>query len=153
MFGLSRILWSKARLWAQFRRRRSSLFSGLVAAVLALCLFANAPLTAPPGNAMANAAQRAYEAALLQSQTGQANQEQVYRWSCRWLRAQLHSAKTTPERKKAFQNHLQRMKQLEEQGKKSVQAGLAPTSVHFALEFYCLEAAAWLQNMSMAPPQ
>jgi hypothetical protein len=83
---------------------------------------------------------------------GMGSAEACYRWSRRWLEAQLGLAHKEPERGAAYRDHLTRMKELEQRAKALWQVGkLRPADLP-AASFYRTEAELWLTQPKKGRP-
>ncbi|MHB8974296.1 MAG: hypothetical protein ACYC3X_31460 [Pirellulaceae bacterium] len=98
-----------------------------------------------------NRARSSYDFAWIHCQPfdlGKSDPEQVYRWSRRWMEAELLTVHSTTERIAATKSHLDRMKRLEAEvagdGTRSTISVDIP-----ATQFYCAEAELWLAEIKM----
>jgi hypothetical protein len=70
--------------------------------------------------------------------------ELSYRWSRRWLEAELDMSNRKPDQVAAYQAHLARMRELERITKDRFRNRVNPIEETTAAEFYALEAEIWL---------
>ncbi len=70
--------------------------------------------------------------------------EDIYRWSVRWLDAQLDDPATGKAVPQAFADHAKRMIDLEAQVQAGYQKGLKPAFDLAAVSYYKLEAELWV---------
>jgi hypothetical protein len=106
-----------------------------------------AAVDATSGKALLEAARAAYEGYIKRRQNDvsqPSNPEYLYRWSRRWMEAELALGKDKTTRSSAYTAHLERMRKLEEFQEKRVQAGLASKFELPAVKFYRIEAEEWL---------
>jgi hypothetical protein len=87
----------------------------------------------------ATAAQHVYEASLADLRSGRATEEDVYRWSCRWMMATIELGTPGP----ATQAHLDRMTTVREVVRTLVASGLLPRRAELACDYYVAEARAF----------
>ena len=89
---------------------------------------------------LVDAARKTYEAYEKDFYEGRGIQENVYRWSRRWLKAQVAIAKSERERVTAAEAHLARMTRLEKMARKRLDARVAPLQEYTAASYYRLRA-------------
>ena len=70
--------------------------------------------------------------------------EDIYRWSVRWLDAQLDDPATGKAIPQAFADHAKRMTELEAHVQEGYQKGLKPAFDLAAVNYYKLEAELWV---------
>jgi hypothetical protein len=74
------------------------------------------------------------------------NVEFPYRWSVRWLEAQLLLSDKSEDHRTAFQAHVDRMKELEMETKAQYQKRITTVDQVTATRYYVAEAEAWLHQ-------
>jgi hypothetical protein len=87
----------------------------------------------------ATAAQHVYEASLAELRSARSTEEDVYRWSLRWMTAAIELGAPGP----ATQAHLDRMIALREVVRTLVASGLLPARAALACDYYVTEARAF----------
>lgn len=80
----------------------------------------------------------------LEAAAGGITPEDLYRWSRRWLEAQLDLTGIKEERVAALRDHLKRMQELEKKTAALAQTGQGSTADASAGKFYRLQAELWL---------
>ena len=113
----------------------------LVLVVLASTAMAN-PSAAQLAADRVVAASKAYTAAVARLDV--VPPEDIYRWSMRWLDAQLDDPATGKAVPQAFAAHAKRMEDLETQVKASFQQGLKPAFDLASSSYYRIEAELWV---------
>lgn len=111
----------------------------LLAPALSLFLLVSTAAAQDTPTDRANAAQRVYEASLAELRGGRATEEDVYRWSMRWMTATIELGAPGP----ATQAHLDRMIALREAVRTLVGSGMLPTRAELACDYYVTEARAF----------
>ncbi len=91
-------------------------------------------------------ARKTYEMNLqrFRAATGGVTPEDLYRWSRRWLEAQLDSVGNKQERTAALRGHLERMRDLEKRTESLAKAGQGTTADASAGKYYRTQAELWL---------
>jgi neutral trehalase len=90
--------------------------------------------------AKVDAARRTCQSVAEEYLQGKASVEQVHLWSRRWLDAQRDISTKRSEQISAFEDHVERMRQLEQAAKNRVESRQAPASEASAAEYHRLEA-------------
>jgi hypothetical protein len=100
----------------------------------------------PLKKALVEEARKTYELDLarLKGGSGGVPPEDLYRWSRRWVKAQLDLAGTKEERLAALRDHVERMKDLEKMTKALADTGQGSTADATAGRFYRAQAELWL---------
>jgi hypothetical protein len=75
--------------------------------------------------------------------------ERVYHWSRRWLEAELEACCEKPDKLAAYEKHLSRMKELQEDIKAAQSVGRALPAQSAAVDYYRAEAGFWLTRAKM----
>jgi hypothetical protein len=98
--------------------------------------------------AKVTAAQTAYERflALYENDPQSVDVEKIYVWSRRWMEAQSDLSERKEDRLAAAEAHFERMKRLETQANRNVESGKAKQESRFGVEFYRVEAQAWVME-------
>jgi hypothetical protein len=115
-----------------------------LARVVLLVVLLVAPAVAAPTQLQKDrlaAAEKVFTGTVARVKTGQATADAAYAWSVRWLDAALDADPKTA--KKAFADHLARMKELEAERAKARDAGTATTTDADAATYFRLEAEVW----------
>jgi hypothetical protein len=110
--------------------------------LLALVLFvlpAGSALAQDTAAERATAAQRVYETSLAELPGGRSSEEDVYRWSYRWMIATIELGTPGP----ATQAHLDRMIALRESVRALTASGMLTTRAGLACDYYVAEARAF----------
>jgi hypothetical protein len=110
-----------------------------LALLATLAVFPAAGLAQDTPADRAAAAQRVYEASLTDLRTGRATEEDVARWSQRWMMATIELGAPGP----ATLGHLERMLALRELVRSLIAAGALPTRAELACDYYVAEARAF----------
>lgn len=149
-------------MWMKLTTRNAGQwFACLGVAYLAIVLLSAVPAPgqeergAPPAllKARLDAAQKAYRAAMegLQQTRRVGNvllplnkPEEVYTWSVRWLSAQQDMKGKKDDRVAALEEHLKRMKELQQRVTKQHEGGLVSSVEPAATAWYLAEAELWL---------
>jgi hypothetical protein len=99
------------------------------------------------GKARMEAAQKTFELLFKPFRTGMGvrpEPERVYHWSRRWLDAELENRGEKAERIAAYEKHLSRMKELQQDVKAAQSAGRVLPTQESAVDYYRAEAGFWL---------
>ena len=123
--------------------KNATLLAGLL---LSLAGISSAAVSADDAQANAkarmHAAQKVYKGLLARSaidpNVSSAVYEQLYRWSCRWMEAEVESG--TKADKLAVEGHVGRMRGLEKMAQKLLKVKLIAPYEASAIEFYRLDA-------------
>lgn len=94
----------------------------------------------------------AYDGAYLSWQRGLGDVETVYRWSKRWMDAEVQLAKTTAEKATAADKHLARMRGFLAEATKRMDVGQVTVLDSKSTEWYVAEAEELLLSWKSAPP-
>lgn len=122
-----------------------------VLAILALCLAAAAPAPAAAAPDQARLVQgrvelagKIFETTRQRWQNGQGTLEDVVLWSTRWLGAERDRPTRGRALKKALEAHRDRMKAVEAEARKRVEAGTSPVVELEQASYFLVEAELWL---------
>jgi hypothetical protein len=99
------------------------------------------------GKARIEAAQKTFDLLFKAYRTGIGSRpeaERVYHWSRRWLEAELEACCEKPDKLAAYEKHLARMKELQEDIKAAQSVGRALPAQSAAVDYYRAEAGFWL---------
>jgi hypothetical protein len=91
-----------------------------------------------------DAARKTYRTTWANYRDGFAGEEQVYRWSKRWLEAERQADPRPDRQLAALRDHWERMRQMEKTVKSLQQARAITTDRVTAAEYYRAEAEMWL---------
>jgi len=104
------------------------------------------------GKARVEAAQKTFDLLFKAYRTGIGSRpeaERVYHWSRRWLDAELEMCCEKPDKLTAYEKHLARMKELQEDIKAAQSVGRALPAQSAAVDYYRAEAGFWLTRAKM----
>jgi hypothetical protein len=109
-----------------------------------------------PAKNLLETARKVYELQLGRERLGDVrgsavSDEDVNRWSRRWLDAQLNLADSTEKRIAAYNEHLERMRERESRAKKLFKAGESTPEQLATSEYFRIQAELWLERAKAQP--
>ncbi len=136
-------------------RRRTG---GVAVTAMVLTLATTPPLraadeaTAKQFRAKAEAARKTYEVFWKDYKEGLVPFTEVpYRWSRRWMKAELELLDAKADRMPTYQAHLERMRDLERKARDRVRIKVSSIDELSAAQYYVAEATAWVERAK--PPK
>jgi hypothetical protein len=134
-------------------KTRGVIMAGLVLGLVAATLLRAAPEAAPPKapeellKAKVEAARRTYEVVWKNNREGFVPVvELCYRWSRRWLEAELELHEKKADQEMAYQAHAERMRELARITRDRFRNRVNTVEEVTAIDFYTAEARVWLEQ-------